>query len=581
MIIYGNNFHEKLFGIAISKDYIKKATPYCDIAEDPNFAVDIDLAVSFNQALNGDIDAAESFTNLLVLSSAYLDMSTIEFYKDKMIYLPIFREQIDRINFTFNNLNSLPKSSFTDALKNALMDCLNSPCNVFSPTSDSMGRAAQASSTKTADNSFGVGSLKDSFVNTLNGLDQTIFNKIPTVFQQGFVEVTQTAQQSWSNTQGILAGKKNLDELVSLANNGNSMRDTGKMYRYTPDAKSNFDLAAAGSNIMARLASTQGGCFDKFQQAYRYNPYEHNTSEPMKLQEYQYNGESHIGDAQGKYGAAGTTPSNISTLNTPRIENPTLPFISDSIILGPRGYSGIQATGLYSTFGGMIDRAEKVFVVDDLTAAQTGNSNDNLTMDGTVSVKVNICPSNMTKGYSSDKEAAMAGKSIGDGKTILSKYSEGYTHDVSVNGLEKIITTPKVFNDGVAISSGLWKVLTGHAFGGDGAWVKYANKNKVWVVLQKGNGQPKLVKIVDSQGGPTPLVDMTPGCYKYVFGHLPTGKETKDKTINDAGWRLYIGAHRNEGTLTARIAIGNLEDVKAKLGILATGVSITPGTITS
>ena len=51
MVIYSNNLHQKLQGIAISKEYLKYNTPFCDIVDDPEFELDFDLAIGYTVLL--------------------------------------------------------------------------------------------------------------------------------------------------------------------------------------------------------------------------------------------------------------------------------------------------------------------------------------------------------------------------------------------------------------------------------------------------------------------------------------------------------------------------------------------------
>lgn len=283
MVIYGNNLHEKLFGIAISKAYIKYATPYCDFVDDPELAPDIDLAVGFNQAINGNPIAANTFTDTLILSGYLFDMSTKEFYRDKMLSNPkVWGDQILKIKLGFE----------TNAFKDALEDCLNSPCNLFAETSDSVARMAQVASTKNGSNSFSVGDLADTFINITNGLDEAVTKKLPAIFGDAALELTQNIKSARSNIVAVVAGKKNLNELTSLANASGTMRGTNKIYRYTPDLKSYTDYTNLGNTILLKTKQTLGGCFERFESAYRYNPFKDNTSVPATKQQQSYNGKT-------------------------------------------------------------------------------------------------------------------------------------------------------------------------------------------------------------------------------------------------------------------------------------------------
>ena len=144
MIIYSHNLHEKLFGYAISREFIKYQSPFCDMLDDPSLALDFDLAIKFNQSINNsdnntgtgtgtgtgtvfdpgtgtgtvfdpDLDRSGTnigsnsnlppstiFTNTLILCSSDIDVTTLEFYRHKMLTYPIFAYEIGRINYIFD-----------------------------------------------------------------------------------------------------------------------------------------------------------------------------------------------------------------------------------------------------------------------------------------------------------------------------------------------------------------------------------------------------------------------------------------------------------------------------------------------
>ena len=134
MLIYSNNFHEKLQGIAISRDYLKFNTPFCDIVDDPDYELDFNLAIGYNSALNGNLSAADSFIKNLTLNSGILDWSTLDFYIKKTSTNPIFDSAIRGIQSRFNNPAQY-SDSYQQSLNEQLKDCLNSPCNLFLQTS--------------------------------------------------------------------------------------------------------------------------------------------------------------------------------------------------------------------------------------------------------------------------------------------------------------------------------------------------------------------------------------------------------------------------------------------------------------
>ena len=83
------------------------------------------------------------------------------------------------------------------------------------------------------------------------------------------------------NTQDALAGKKNLNDFRSRVQEGKSFRDPAKVFRYSPDVKSYYDYSAASSNVLAKIKEDIGGCFNRFEFKYRYNPYENNMARPI------------------------------------------------------------------------------------------------------------------------------------------------------------------------------------------------------------------------------------------------------------------------------------------------------------
>ena len=126
MVIYSNNLHEKLQGIAISRDYLKYNTPFCDIVDDPEFQLDIDLAVGYNNAINGNLAVAETFVQNLVLNSGQLDWSTLDYYTSKIVNNPIFDSIVRDIKSRFDR-PELYSDGYQESLNDQLKDCLNSP----------------------------------------------------------------------------------------------------------------------------------------------------------------------------------------------------------------------------------------------------------------------------------------------------------------------------------------------------------------------------------------------------------------------------------------------------------------------
>ena len=360
MVIYKHNLAEKLFGFAYSKEFLRENTDLCPFVDDPNLSLDIDLAVEFHKALRSDPIAAEKVTNLLILSSSYIDVSTAEFYTDKMKTYPVFDDHINRINDLFDSLPDIPKkdpnslpdderereeigkyineqlttfptvsgiapttpegipfptpekilyervslatgytpqqlsdiafnSNFNNALKNALEDCLNSPCNLFSETSDSIASLANQVSMMNSTTMPTWGELKNNFFNAIGGVPDTIFKKVPMSIKNSIIELGQIGQQAIEqSTEMFFAkpdpldkeGKKSKENIIKKALAGQSLNTDSQGYKYLPDLDSYLNVTKMSSKILKKAADDLGGCFNKFQQAARYEPYnpEHNKS---------------------------------------------------------------------------------------------------------------------------------------------------------------------------------------------------------------------------------------------------------------------------------------------------------------
>lgn len=360
MVIYKHNLAEKLFGFAYSKEFLRENTDLCGFVDDPNLSLDIDLAIDFHKALRSDPIAAEKFTNVLILSSSFIDASTAEFYTDKMKTYPVFDRHIDRINDLFDNLangttpaldprNFLPddekersdigryineqlkdigagstftavsgisatrpeqilyervslatgytvqqlqdiafNSNFNNALKNALTDCLNSPCNLFSETSDSIASLANVPSMMNSTTIPTWGELKNNFFNALGGVSDTVFKKVPMSIKNSIIELGQIGQKAVEQSTEMFFAKpdpldpegKSKEKIIQKALAGQSLNTDSKGYKYLPDLDSYLNASKMSSNILTKAAEDLGGCFNKFQQAYRYEPYnpEHNKS---------------------------------------------------------------------------------------------------------------------------------------------------------------------------------------------------------------------------------------------------------------------------------------------------------------
>ena len=610
MIIYGNNLHEKLQGVAISRDYLKYNTPFCDLVDSPEWQVDIDLALNYHKASNGNLDAANKFVQDLTLNSNTLDWSTIEYYTHKIKYNPAFRSAIKEMRTRWSTPD-LFSDDFQNIFNNALKDCLNSPCNLFTETSDSIGRMAQSASTKTTANTFGVGELSASFVNMINGLDETITNKLPDVFKNAFTEVTAVASKAWENTQAVLAGKENLSAFYDDINNGKSLRDPAKSFRYTPDVQSYYDYSAASSDVLAAIKRELGGCFNRFQYRLRYNPYDaaQNRKSPLGTKSGNVNG---ITTDENALGQTHRFQNNNKKLSDQTKVDSSVAFHATPADL--TGFGDLDVTYTielksegkekYSVFAAYIDKTSEkpIMFIDPYKATP----DDLRTVGGIGNIGSNYL---FAKSAPIAKDASLR-NSILNGETVNNAYSEvgksivgdihsGWDHKISDEGMETLYpASDLIYNDGVAVSAGLLARYLRDTIpqGSSNADIEARKRyiidtgihsfqlsNQAFIAARLiGTEKWYFYKIIDVNSQTIVNVDFTVGAWKHLLNaYNKTLDTTGAKKISGTKWsELRKNSHSDLGknTLEIRLCRGDLEDIKAefqrisKLDELALGI---------
>ena len=619
MVIYGNNLHEKLQGLAISRDYLKYNTPFCDIVDAPEWQLDINLALDYNCAINGNQECATKLVQDLTLNSSVLDNSTVEFYLHKIKYNPIFSAAIKDMRTRWSDLDAID-DDFQKKLLDALKDCLNSPCNLFTETSDSIARMAQTASTKHSDNTMGSlefseGSTagqgdevdsnpKTSISNMIDGMDQTILNKIPDIFKNAFTEVVQVADAAFKNTQDALAGKKNLNDFRSRVQEGKSFRDPAKVFRYSPDVKSYYDYSAASSNVLAKIKEDIGGCFNRFEFKYRYNPYENNMSRPIGTTVQNVNGKQIDASPTGQPDRSGqsnahkldkqTTTSNagdnlrsnvIATgdgISTDKVK------ISKSFLLDEK--KTVAATGKpneqnYSIFSSLIDTENKTLWYEGYNETP----NDVLTLQGVGNIGQNYRIGVST--FGPDKSfitRALNGDSVSESEirkygttSQPGNYAAQFKHRLDDEGMETLYNTPDtlIVNDGVAVSRNLFKEFVNDPSldGVNNSYKSPQLKNEFFVAARPAKateGRPsafKFYKVVDYNSQDRLNVDFTMGAYKHFlksfgYGDLTAASSgtSRRRPIDGTAWSRVnkVFTEKIGGPMEIRVCQGNIDDLK-------------------
>ena len=591
MVIYGNNLHEKLQGLAISREYLKYNTPFCDIVDAPEWQTDINLALDYNCAINGNLECATKVVQSLTLNSSVLDNSTIEWYLHKIKYNPVFNTAIRDMRARWSNLDGFD-DDFQKLLLQGLKDCLNSPCNLFTETSDSIARMAQSASTRNSDNSFEFDFADGNFMtNMVDGLDETITNKIPNIFSDAFTEVVGLANKAFKNTQEVLAGKKNLADLRSRVQSGKSFRDPAKVFRYSPDVKSYYDYSAASSNVLAKIKEDLGGCFNRFEFKYRYNPYNNNMSTPISKEVVGHvNGVDFDKDPTGTANRYRNNRGDLAkqtettSTSTPSNTNPGLLSVSESIItedvqISPifRLQSKLGNNNSYSIFSSLIDEEDKTLYYEDYAV----KPDDKNTLKGLANIgrsyRIGIShigtDNDFIKRALNGEDVTQRELQVYGESTQPGNYAFGFRHNLTDEGMETLYNTPKtkIINDGVAVSKGLFG-----AFIGDpkfeftkektGSYKKPQEANRFFVAARPaGATNWKFFKVIDSNTGDHYNVDFTVGAYKhflksYGLGELDKGK--KEKEIAGTEWtRVLKNFQKDIGTMEVRLCFGNIDDL--------------------
>lgn len=576
MIIYKSNLAEKLFGYALSREFIKFDSTLCDLLDDPDLQLDFELAINFNKAINGNLKARETFTNTFILCSSYIDPATIDFYVRKVNNYPIFKDEIKRVNYIFANIDKLPSISegnetgdldnffvndvspsniaFYRSLKTAISDCLYAPFNVFKSPSPSIGKITQVVPSATSASMLSLGELKDSMISIVNGMDMSVFNKIPKAFQDGILEVSKACSNTWGYIQGSLVEEADKPVFIQRASSGQSLRSTPNNYRYTPDLKTYFDVNTISSNILGEIASNLGGSFPKYEYSVRYNGYD--PSQNLA----QVNKAPTIGSVNGTptaFNSVGQSdriaPQTNDNLNLNVIIPPALPynyeaFISEPVIARSK-FKGSDFK--YTIFAGWKDDNNKTVWTDSYAAT----SADVDTRKGIANIGRVLTPS-----IAGARDHVLVDQYLNG----LGGSDSGYTR-LTENNLDLTQFKINAFNHGIAISeatlsnTGLNMTLA--------TFSRLARKNQIFAAVSFKGSPYEIIQLIDRKGtlnNGARIIDFTPYAFYKVTNALPRG-ETAVQFV-PGGWKeVTVLGVPDVGDMRVRFCVGTRDQVKAAL----------------
>lgn len=613
MLIYETNLAEKLFGYAISREFIKYSSPLCDLLDDPSLSLDFDLAINFNQAINGNLSARETFTNTFMLCNSYLDPGTINFYKAKMLNYPIFTYEVERIINTFSNIAALPKiyqgvnantlgqtdsagnpikpnsttnSNFNDKMRAAIKDCMNAPCNPFSPLSNSIGKTTQILPTMNSVSMLSMDSLKDSMASVVNGIDLAVFHKIPEAFQYCTMTLSKTCSDVWGVMQGSMIDPEHKETFINAAETGTSLRTDPTSYKYTPDIKSYIDISTVAPDVLADIASTLGGCFNRYEYALKYNPYDPTQNQKtvnVTPVTYNVNGQTYSGNALGQSDRvaasdnialgydSGKSSSQLNTTTTSTDNNtPNTNFkpytdeviISDEVELLASTSSGYK----YTIFAGWVDEEDKSIWVDSYAAV----ADDVATREGIANIGRVLTPS--IQGITHDSklvEDCMNKAATDNNNGYSGRWSRGTENNTDLTKYDT-----KKFNHGVAFNEGLVNALiskTGTTMSLN-KFSTLARNNNLFAYV-KYQGKSELIQLIDRKGssnGGNYIIDFTP----YAFYKVTNKRPIVSKTVSYKSWtEKTVGGVPNAGSMYVKICIGSKDQVLAALNTASSTVA--------
>lgn len=347
MLIYGHLTPQKLIPLAKSRQYLIDHTDLCGLVDDPDFAVDIDTAINYNQAITGNPKSINIFLNGLFLSGHALDASTIQYYVRTCSNNPIFRPYIKDFNNNFYKKYS------------GITDCLTSPCNYFIPTSSNIGAIGDVASSLNYNTqpTTGITSLPAGFAVGMASL-----NKIPLSIQNSIGQLTGSTMNVFKTVMGVFTDPTTIKAQNAAIESGVPYRNGSISDIYTSDYMSYIHVSSAATDILGSISQGLGDCFRLYQQESRYNPFDYTQNNQIA------NKAGALTRVEKVYTSMGYNGVNLNGMGDyARSSNDTAltPFVSTSTDSQLQTSINGTSVKLYVTvFGGYYDKSNKTLFRD-------------------------------------------------------------------------------------------------------------------------------------------------------------------------------------------------------------------------
>lgn len=342
MLIYKNNFPQFLQSICIgpNPDFLKNNTTYCDVGTD--FPLEVDLMYDWkNLKKSSDpMRSLRDFCKKFIVYGRDLDVEMINFFVLKVNNFPdkyssevkdevllsfdaagrIYTEELDddsgskplEANYITFGVSLHLDNKFLNKLASMLRSC-NSPCNYFSPPSDSIGTLFDFGMAM-SDSSYSLMDIGKDILQTPINIATDTWNKIVPEFRDEFNKLKVAGSALAKNGVAPFFSEEDRKRMESNLESGITPDMLGITMPLNGDTKTYQSVSEVHTELMAKVKEKLGDCFRMYDHHRRYNPYDNTMNSAFSKRKYLgiRNGDvSSLVDITGSL-----APGNYATENT-------------------------------------------------------------------------------------------------------------------------------------------------------------------------------------------------------------------------------------------------------------------------